>query len=129
MDFVAAVKSAFRNYVNFRDRASRSEYWWFVLFLFVANLVIAIVEDAMGMAGGYGVLSSLFGLVTLLPGLAVGARRLHDIDRSGWWLLIYFLPLIGFIILIFWACQRGTPGSNRFGRDPLDTSDDASWAD
>ena len=64
-------------------------------------------------------LNSLANLALLLPNLAVGARRLHDTDRSGWFLLLVFIPLIGIIILIVWWCQRGTAGPNRFGPDPL----------
>ncbi len=128
MGFTEAVAAAFRNYVNFRDRASRSEYWWFFLFIFVANLVLGAIEGAMGLAAGHGFLSMLFGLVTFIPGLAVGARRLHDADRSGWWLLLGFVPLIGIVVLLIWFAQRGTPGTNRFGPDPLGgDEEDAAW--
>ncbi len=121
MGFVEAIGSAFKNYVNFQDRSCRSAYWWYVLFIFLANIVIGVIELAMGMGmgGGMGVLSGIFFLATLLPSIAVGVRRLHDIMSSGLWLLLGFIPLIGFIILIFWACLRGTPGDNRFGPDPL----------
>jgi len=119
MGFVEAVTAAFKNYVNFSDRACRSAYWWFILFYFLVNLVIAAIESAMGVGPGMGFLSMIFVLVTFLPSLAVAVRRLHDIDKSGWWLLLYFIPLIGVIILIVWACKRGTPGDNRFGPDPL----------
>ncbi len=64
-------------------------------------------------------LSSVFSLATLLPGLAVGARRLHDIDKSAWWLLLCFVPVIGWILLLVWAVFEGTKGDNRFGPDPL----------
>jgi uncharacterized membrane protein YhaH (DUF805 family) len=119
MGFVEAVTSAFKNYVNFHDRSCRSAYWWYVLFIFLVNLVLAGIDSAMGMGAGGGILSTIFGLATLLPSIAVGVRRLHDIDRSGWWLLIGFIPLIGIIVLIVWACMRGTPGDNRFGPNPL----------
>jgi uncharacterized membrane protein YhaH (DUF805 family) len=65
------------------------------------------------------ILSIIFSLATLLPGLGLGFRRLHDVDRSAWWALIAFIPLIGAIVLIFWACQPGTPGPNRFGQPPV----------
>lgn len=69
---------------------------------------------------GSGLISGLIMLALLLPGIAVGVRRLHDIDRSGWWLLIIFVPIIGVIAVIYWACLKGTDGANRFGPDPLD---------
>ena len=120
MGFVEAITSAFKRYVNFRDRACRSEYWWFVLFGLLGSLVVGLVETAIGIDPDGGIFSTVFGLAILLPSLAVGVRRLHDIDRSGWWLLLWFIPLVGMIVLIVWACKRGTPGHNRFGPDPLD---------
>jgi len=116
MEFVPAVTQVLKKYAVFTDRASRSEYWWFILFNFLASVVAGLVG---GLLGDQGVLSALVSLGLLLPGLAVGVRRLHDIDRSGWWLLLALLPLVGAIILIVWACFRGTPGPNRFGPDPL----------
>ena len=68
---------------------------------------------------GFQLTTGIFSLVVLLPGIAVGVRRLHDLDRIGWWLLLAFVPLVGTIILIVWFCTRGTPGPNRFGPDPL----------
>jgi len=120
MGFVEAVASALKGYVNVRDRACRSEYWWFFLFALLASAVIGFAEGATGVGTDVGVLSTIFSLAMLLPSIAVGVRRLHDIDRSGWWLLLWFVPLIGVIVLIIWACKRGTPGANRFGPDPLD---------
>lgn len=119
MGFVEAIVSAFKGYVNFRDRACRSEYWWYVLFGILGSLVIGLVETAMRIDPDVGVFSTIFSLAIFLPSLAVSVRRLHDIDRSGWWLLLWMVPLFGAIVQIVWACQRGTPGSNRFGPDPL----------
>ncbi|WP_424944722.1 DUF805 domain-containing protein [Aliiroseovarius crassostreae] len=106
--------------MTFHGRAIRSEYWWFSLFLIVVSLVLTGVD---AMVFGYGEifspLSDLFGLATLLPAIAVTARRLHDIDRSGWWMLIGIIPLIGWIIMIYWLVQKGTEGPNRFGPDPF----------
>jgi len=111
MTFPQAIEAGFKNYVNFSSRASRSEYWFWILFSVVGQAVFA-VADAMT---GFGVLSVLFVLSTLLPGIAVAVRRLHDLDKSGWFLLLVLVPLVGAIILIVWACQEGTRGPNRFG--------------
>lgn len=125
MNFQQAVRNVLSNYATFQGRARRAEYWWWVLFMILASLALGILDGAifgrsmMGHMEGNGPLSSVFSLLMLLPGIAVGARRLHDIDRSGWWMLLVFLPLIGVIILIWWACTRGTTGPNRFGPDPL----------
>ena len=133
MNFFEAVKSVYRNYVNFSGRAVRSEYWWFYLFTIIASVVIMLVEVSLGLGqgsygaveGGYsanmsgGPLTLIFALVNLLPSLAVGIRRLHDTDRSGWWLFIILIPLVGAILLIVWLATKGTAGPNRFGADQL----------
>ena len=112
MDFATAVKTVLmQKYANFSGRAIRSEYWWWVVFVIIASVVLAIVDYVLGVQ----LLGAIFSLATLIPGIAVGVRRLHDLDKSGWWLLIGFIPLIGFIILIYWFAQSGTPGPNRFG--------------
>lgn len=108
--FVGAVKTCFMKYVDFKGRAPRSEYWWFYLFNFIVQMVLLIISEP---------LSSAYTLAIFLPSLAVGVRRLHDTDRSGWWLLLVIIPLIGWILLLIWACQKGTSGNNRFGSDPL----------
>ena len=115
MGFGQAISSGFSNYVNFSDRASRSEYWYWTLFYFIGAIVTAAIDAAIGMS----VTSGLFGLAMLLPSLAIAIRRLHDLDRTGWWVLLWFVVLIGWIILIIWFCTRGTAGPNRFGPDPL----------
>jgi uncharacterized membrane protein YhaH (DUF805 family) len=115
MGFGDAIKSGFSNYVNFSDRASRSEYWYWVLFVILAEIVTSIIDYAIS----YQVTTSLFGLAVLLPGIAVAIRRLHDLDRSGWWVFLVCIPLIGAIILIVWYCSKGTEGPNRFGPDRL----------
>jgi uncharacterized membrane protein YhaH (DUF805 family) len=115
MGFGQAISAGFSNYVNFRDRASRSEYWYWVLFLIVVEIVGGIVDATLDIH----MIIGAFGLVTFLPTLAVAVRRLHDIDRTGWWILLGFIPLIGTIILLIWHCTRGTAGPNRFGPDPL----------
>lgn len=123
MNFQQAVRNVFSNYATFNGRARRAEYWWWILFVILAALIVGILDSAL--FGGMhtmrdnGPLSAILSVALLLPGLAVGSRRLHDIDRSGWWLLIGLIPLVGTILLIWWFCTRGTAGPNRFGTDPL----------
>ncbi len=104
MTFGESISTCFKKYVVFDGRASRSEFWWFALFTFVASLVLGFVSQA---------LSSLFSLAVLLPSLAVGARRLHDTDRSAWFLLLWLVPVVGWLILLVWAIQEGKE-PNRF---------------
>lgn len=121
MKFKEAVQTCLKEkYVDFNGRARRSEYWWFALFGWILTIVLSILDSLIfNAASGYGILASLGGLAIFLPALGVGVRRLHDMDKSGWWLLLSFIPLIGFIILLFWFVQPGTRGQNRFGADPL----------
>jgi len=115
MGFGDAISAGFSNYVNFSGRACRSEYWYWVLFVIVGSIVAVIIDRIIGIR----LIDTIFGLATIVPSIAVSVRRLHDIDRTGWWLLIDFVPLIGWIVLIVWFCTAGTAGSNRFGPDPL----------
>jgi len=117
MTFSEAISSGFRNYVGFSGRASRSEFWYWILFTVLVSIALSIID--FGMLSGNSVLSSIWSLATFLPSLAIGVRRLHDGDRTGWWWLIVIIPLIGIIVLIVFWCLEGTPGSNRFGPDPL----------
>jgi uncharacterized membrane protein YhaH (DUF805 family) len=119
MGFTEAITSGFRNYVNFSGRAVRSEFWYWVLFAILASIVAGLIDLALFGVEGSSPINSLVGLALFLPGLAVSVRRLHDLDRSGWWILLGLIPLVGIIILIVWYCQRGTVGVNRFGPDPL----------
>lgn len=98
MNFADAIRTCFQKYATFDGRATRPEFWWFFLFSFLGSLVTGLVSD---------MISALFSLAILLPSLAVGARRLHDTDRSGWFLLLWLIPVIGWIILIVWAIQEG----------------------
>ena len=118
MTFQQAVKSCFTKYVTFAGRATRSEYWYWVLFGTLGSLVALIVDTyVLGFdPSGASPIASIFGLVIALPGIAVGARRLHDMDRTGWWLLLT-LTGIGAFVLLVWFCFRGTEGPNRFGPD------------
>lgn len=133
MTFQDSVKTCFSKYVTFSGRAVRSEFWWFVLFIFAGNFILGIVDSVLfgttvitdtGFEASTNtpVLSGLFGLATLLPGISVAVRRLHDIDRSGWWYWIILIPLVGFILLIVWFATGGTRGPNRYGADPMDAS-------
>jgi uncharacterized membrane protein YhaH (DUF805 family) len=118
MTFVGAVKKCYAQYATFDGRAARPEFWYFMLFYFVAAIVTSIVDLALfntAREGGFSPLSSIFAIVSLIPSLAVGCRRLHDTDRSGWWQLIVFIPIVGWILLIVWWASAGTPGRNRFG--------------
>lgn len=119
MNFGEAVRTVItERYADFRGRARRSEFWWFALFYFVLMVFLGYVVDSVSES-----LSSILVLVAwaglLVPYLAVGVRRLHDTDRTGWWILIGFIPIIGTIVLLVFFVQRGTPGTNRFGPDPL----------
>ena len=105
-----------KNYVGFSGRARRKEYWMFTLFTIIVTIVLAILDTMIG--SEIGILGLLYGLGVLLPSFAVSFRRLHDIDKSAWWLLIALVPLIGAIVLLVFACMEGTRGDNRFGPDP-----------
>lgn len=116
-------KVVFENYANFEGRARRREYWMFAL----ANCLIGIIWGViMGILGLPQACVYLPTLALFLPGLAVSVRRLHDIGKSGWWLLIAFIPLIGGIWLLILHAQDGQPGSNQYGENPKENSDSVS---
>ncbi|EJW09686.1 Integral membrane protein [Rhodovulum sp. PH10] len=117
MTFGQAIASGFRNYATFTGRAPRSEYWYWALFTLVVGLVASAIDTVL-FGPGTAVINNLASLALFLPGLAVGARRLHDLDRTGWWLLLA-VTVIGVVVLLAWFCFRGTDGPNRFGPDPL----------
>ena len=117
MGFGQAISAGFSKYINFRDRASRSEYWFWILFYFLGAIATGIIDLALGVQ----VTSGVFGLIMIVPNISVAVRRLHDRDYSGWWYLLVFIPLIGWLILFIWFCLKGTDGPNRFGPDPLAT--------
>lgn len=110
MNFFDAIKTCLVKYVDFTGRASRSEFWYFVLFVFIAEVCLLVLYRPLGMA---------FVLAAILPRVAVAVRRLHDIDRSGWWLLIALIPVVGWIVIIIWYCQRSDERANRFGAPPF----------
>ena len=121
MDFMTAVRTCFQKYANISGRAPRSEYWWFALFMVIASFVLGIIDGLIfGMGpGNVGILGLIFSLGTLLPSICVGGRRLHDVGRSAWWMLLIFIPIVGWLVLLWWAIQPGTPGTNDFGPNPL----------
>jgi len=104
-------KAVVTNYVGFTGRATRSEFWYFVLTYIIISVVLSILEGFIGMTG---ILSGLFALALLLPYIAVGFRRLHDTGRSAWWLLIGLIPLVGAIVLIYFFAQPTKEGDNAF---------------
>ena len=115
MSFTEAIKSVFSQYAGFSGRARRSEYWYFVLFNFIVSFVLGLLGQA---ASIFSILSGIVSLALLVPGLAVAIRRLHDIGKSGWYLLFVLIPLVGSIILIIWCCKDSDPGDNAYGPNP-----------
>ncbi|UGY90294.1 DUF805 domain-containing protein [Streptomyces gobiensis] len=103
-----------KKYAVFNGRARRQEYWMFALISLVISIVLTIVDAVLGT----GFIVGLYSLAVLLPSLAVGVRRLHDTDRSGWWLLIALIPLVGVIILLVFLASDSTPQENSYGPNP-----------
>jgi uncharacterized membrane protein YhaH (DUF805 family) len=118
MGFGQAVSSVFANYFNFKSRASRSEYWYYALFLLIAGLATLLIDFAILGPVDIGPVNVIFTLATMIPSLAVSVRRLHDIGRSGWFVLLGIIPLIGIILLIYWWCQPSDPQPNKYGAPP-----------
>lgn len=105
MTFIDSIKVCFSKYATFSGRATRSEFWWFMLFCVLLNCAAGQINGSV-----YGIVS----LALLLPSLAVGTRRLHDLGKSGWWLLLGIIPIANFL-LIYWECQIGNEGENEYG--------------
>jgi uncharacterized membrane protein YhaH (DUF805 family) len=114
MNFAEAIASGLSHYFTFSGRASRSEFWFWYLFVFILSIVGGVLDLMLDMQ----VVGPIISLGLLLPGISMNIRRLHDIDRSGWWCLIAFTG-IGVILLLVWACMKGTAGTNHYGSDPL----------
>jgi uncharacterized membrane protein YhaH (DUF805 family) len=126
MSFGQAIASGFSNYATFSGRASQSEFWFWVLFAIIGAILANIIDSAFfvyhdGVSPLNSPLNSIFTLVMLLPSLAMATRRLHDIDETGWWMLLALTGL-GIIVLLYWLSQEGTPGANRFGTNPTITT-------
>lgn len=109
-----------KQYATFSGRAQRAEYWYFVLFVLIGVFAASFVDAALGSSrgGDPGVLASVFVLAVIVPSVAVAARRLHDIGRSGWWQLINIVPLVGPIVLLVMLTKDSDPGDNRYGPNP-----------
>jgi len=118
MSITEATRTCFSKFVIWSGRARRSEFWWFYLVVILVLIVAAIIDAA---AGTYPLFYALAGLVVFLPTLSAQVRRLHDTERSGWWLFIALIPLVGSILLIVWLAQEGKPGLNKYGPNPKET--------
>jgi uncharacterized membrane protein YhaH (DUF805 family) len=110
-----------KKYATFQGRARRKEYWYFALFNILITIVLSIIDAAGGLMSaeaGIGLLSGLYWLAILIPTIAVSVRRLHDINRTGWWLFLSLVPIVGPIVLLVFAVQDGTQGENKYGPNP-----------
>jgi uncharacterized membrane protein YhaH (DUF805 family) len=116
---------ALKKYAVFSGRASRKEYWYFLLFNIIISVALAVVDGITGSFSadaGMGLLGGVYTLAVLIPGLAAAVRRLHDTDRSGWWLLFAFVPFIGGIVLLVFLVQDSQPGANQHGANPKEAA-------
>jgi uncharacterized membrane protein YhaH (DUF805 family) len=116
MTFQDSIATCLRKYATFDGRASRSEFWWFMLFFLLAILIPSMVSD---------IAANIIALALLIPNLAVSARRLHDIQKSGWFLLLGLIPIIGSIILLVWSAKKSDPNDNEYGPVPADVAEGA----
>jgi uncharacterized membrane protein YhaH (DUF805 family) len=119
MNFGQAIVSCFSKYADFNGRSCRSEYWYWYLLCVLGGFATRLLDAALLPGNDLKPISTLFYLAIIVPLFAVGARRLHDIDKSGWWQLLWFVPIVGWIIIIIWAIKEGDAANNRFGADPL----------
>ena len=121
-----------KRYAQFSGRSRRKEYWMFFLFIIICAVVIGIIEGILGMSGMvgdlYGPLTLLFILAIFIPSLAVQVRRFHDQDKSGWFVLLGFIPLVGGLIVLVFMCLEGTKGPNQYGPDPKGAGDADTFA-
>lgn len=112
MSFTEAVQTCFEKIITVEGRARRSEYWYFALCVFLINIVLNVVfRDG-------GAIVRIITFVLNIATLTVSIRRLHDIGKSGWWYLLVFVPVIGWILLIYWFCKDSQPGANMYGENP-----------
>jgi uncharacterized membrane protein YhaH (DUF805 family) len=114
MGFGEAISSGLSHYVNFSGRACRSEFWYWFLFVFILSIIANIIDAILG----FPALGAIVSLGLLLPNISMQIRRLHDIDRTGWWMLL-ILTGIGALLLLVWAFFKGTTGPNTYGPDPI----------
>lgn len=118
------------NYFNFSGRARRREFWMYVLAVIILSIIVSIIDSVLfpnfmgeSSLGSSGPLSSLLSLLLLIPGIAISVRRLHDTGRTGWWYLLVFVIIIGWIVLLIWFVQEGDEGTNKYGPDPKATEE------
>ncbi len=109
MNFQESVRLCFQKYADFNGRAKLPEFWWFFLFCFIAAILLEVVSSSV---------SWIFSLATILPSLAVGSRRLHDTNKSGWFQLLWIVPILGWIAMIYLLVQPGDVADNQFGAPP-----------
>lgn len=126
MNFPRAVASGFKKYAIFSGRATRSEFWYWILFYLLGAIAVGILDEILfsgrTVVGDRGPIELVYDVIFFLPNWSIQARRLHDVDRSGWWQLIS-LTIVGLIYpLLFWFCKKGTDGPNRFGDDLFDSA-------
>ena len=132
MTFQESIRTCLSKFMTWQGRATRSEYWYFILFCILCQIAASVVDRILGtsfkianpVSGemqslGYGYVYALVGLGLFLPSIAALVRRLHDTGRSGWWYWIALIPLVGIILLLVWLCSRGTTGANAYGADEL----------
>ncbi|HLR83212.1 MAG TPA: DUF805 domain-containing protein [Paenalcaligenes sp.] len=116
--------SVLQKYAVFTGRARRKEYWFFLLFNIIIFFILSLIDNMLGTFNaqtGVGVLSSIYWLAILIPSIAVGIRRLHDTGRTGWWLLLVFIPVIGPLIILVLMLLDSQPGTNQYGTNPKGT--------
>ena len=119
LTFQEAVQRALTvNYCNFSGRASRSEYWWFALFTFVLGMVLGLILGIIFSDTMTNILTGIVNLALFLPSLGLSVRRMHDVDRSGWWVLINFIPVSGWLLYLYWAAPPSKPTPNQWGPVP-----------
>lgn len=126
--FTTAIGLGFNRVFDFRGRSSRAEYWWWILFSVLGDVILSIVDGAMGTynaQSGSGLISTIFGFFILIPSIALGVRRLHDINKSGWWSLMWlvFWLIVPLIVLLWWATKPSYQGTNKYGPDPTQAGD------
>ncbi len=122
MGFSEAVQAGLQKYADFGTRSSRSEYWFWVLGIFIGYVALFILSALLGWIGlGFigAIIYAIFMLGIIVPSLAVTVRRLHDVGRSGWFVLLSLIPIVGFIILLVWEVTAGQPEENQWGPNPL----------
>jgi len=117
MVLIAAFKRVVaESYAKFDGRSGRAEFWWF----FLANLIVGVVLSLLGQASTFFyIIYVIYGLALIIPSIAVGIRRLHDINRTGWWILIALVPLVGLIVLLVFYATAGDRGTNQYGPEPI----------